>query len=69
MANFTHFQTERDNNFKFDQNGIKFSKRVEDTVRKYSFSHRERKVLVIIFKCLSTTEGKLVNVVNKNCSM
>ena len=44
-TNFRLFQTERDDNFKFDENGRKFSKRVENTVGKgeiasnFSFSH------------------------------
>ena len=31
-TNFRLFQTERDNNFKFDENGRKLSKKVENTV-------------------------------------
>ena len=47
ITNFRFFQTERfaDDNFKFDENGRKFSKWVENTVGKGEIAHYEQFLL------------------------
>ena len=47
MTNFRPFQTERiaANNFKFDKNGRKFFKGVENTVEKGEIAHYEQFLL------------------------
>ena len=44
MINFRRFQTDRyaDDTFKFDENGRKFSKRVENAVGKEEVTHYEQ---------------------------
>ena len=46
-TNFRLFQTEKfaDDNFKFDENGSKFSKQVENTVGKGEIAHYEQFLL------------------------
>ena len=44
-TNFGLFQTETDDNFKFDENGRKFSKSVEDTVGKGEIARYEQFLL------------------------
>ena len=44
-TNFRLFQTERDANFKFDENGRKFSKWVENTVGKGEIARCEQFLL------------------------
>ena len=45
MTNFRLFQTERDDNFKFDGNGRKLSKQVENTVGKGEIARYEQFLL------------------------
>ena len=44
-TNFRLFQNEKDNNFKFDENGRKISKRVENTVGKGDIADYEQFLL------------------------
>ena len=54
-TNFRFFQSERfvDDNFKFDENGRKFSNRVENTVGKGEIAHYEQ--LLLFLQCFQKT--------------
>ena len=45
MTNFRLFQTQTDDNFKFDENGRKLSKQVENTVGKGEIARNEQFLL------------------------